>query len=161
MKIALVYPPFADATQPYSSLPVLAGYIRSRGHHEIALYDANLDFVLYFLSQERIESAASRIRERICELERGSEGRSDRCVGCEPLALEVGEQRVHGRRPGTSQAAHRVTDPHRPVGVAALKPLLGHENMLARPRNRILMSAAGGDGPPSPVARVEFCRLLR
>lgn len=71
MKITLVYPPFADATQPYSSLPALAAYIRSRERHEVELYDANLDTVLYFLSREQIESAASRITDRIRSLERG------------------------------------------------------------------------------------------
>jgi hypothetical protein len=33
---------------------------------------------------------------------------------------------------------------HRTVGVPALKPLFGHEDMLARPRNPILAGATGG-----------------
>ncbi len=72
MKVALVYPPFADATQPYSSLPALASYIRSRGNHEVSLHDANLESVLHFLSRECLESARLRIADRIQEFESGS-----------------------------------------------------------------------------------------
>lgn len=49
----------------------------------------------------------------------------------EPRALQVGEQRVHGRRPRTGRTANRVPDPHRPADIPALKPLLSHETMLA------------------------------
>ena len=54
MKVALVYPPLADATQPYSSLAALAGVLRARGNHEVVLHDANLEFVLRMLTRERV-----------------------------------------------------------------------------------------------------------
>ena len=55
----------------------------------------------------------------------------------EPLVRQVGEQRVHGRRPRTSRAANRVPDPHRPIGVPAFKPILRHEHMLAYPATSV------------------------
>ena len=59
MKVALVYPPLADATQPYSSLAALAGFLRSRGHHDLVLQDANVEFVLRTLTREHMIAAAS------------------------------------------------------------------------------------------------------
>jgi hypothetical protein len=61
VRVALVYPPLADATQPYSSLPSLAAFLRMRGRHEPLLFDANVDFVRHVLTRERIEAAAARI----------------------------------------------------------------------------------------------------
>jgi hypothetical protein len=51
----------------------------------------------------------------------------------EPRARQVSQQRVHGRRPGTGRAANGIPYPHRPADVPARKPLLGHDNILARP----------------------------
>ena len=61
MKIALVFPPLADATQPYSSLPALAGFLRGRERHEVMLHDANVEFVRHVLTGSCLYAAASRI----------------------------------------------------------------------------------------------------
>ena len=61
MRVALVYPPLADATQPYSSLAALAAFLRMRGNHEVVLHDANVEFALQMLTRERVAAAASRI----------------------------------------------------------------------------------------------------
>ena len=63
MRIALVFPPLADATQPYSSLPALAGFLGCRGCHEAILHDANVEFVRQILTRVALEKAASRIQE--------------------------------------------------------------------------------------------------
>jgi hypothetical protein len=63
----------------------------------------------------------------------------------EPLSRQVGEQRVHGRRPRTGRTANRVPNPHGSIGVPALKPLLSHEHMLAYP------DAGAWDGPGRPA----------
>ncbi len=73
MKVALVFPPLADATQPYSSLPALAGFLRSRERHEAVLHDANVEFLRHVLTGTRLEAAASRIANSLRILEGNSE----------------------------------------------------------------------------------------
>jgi hypothetical protein len=57
VKAVLIYPPLADAMQPYSSLAALAGFLRGRGRHEAVLHDANVEYVRRLLTRERISSA--------------------------------------------------------------------------------------------------------
>ena len=71
MKVALVFPPLADATQPYASLPALAAFLRQRGNHSVSLHDANLGFSLALWTRKRLKTAASRILKRLHELEEG------------------------------------------------------------------------------------------
>ncbi|HEV2718424.1 MAG TPA: radical SAM protein [Thermoanaerobaculia bacterium] len=59
MKVALVFPPLADATQPYSSLAALAGFLRSRGNHEVVLHDANVECVRRLLTRDRVGAAVA------------------------------------------------------------------------------------------------------
>jgi hypothetical protein len=73
MKVALVFPPLADATQPYSSLPALAGSLRSREHHEVMLHDANVEFVRHVLTGSCLDAAASRIANLLRRMEDDSE----------------------------------------------------------------------------------------
>src|ERR1039457_3573248 len=73
MKVALVFPPLADATQPYSSLPALAGFLGSRERHEAILDDANVEFVRHVLTGRCLEAAASRIANRLSRMEDESE----------------------------------------------------------------------------------------
>lgn len=72
MRLALVYPPFADATQPYASLPALAAFLRMRGNHRVDLYDANLEFCLNLWTQKRVNLAARRLERRLSEMEESS-----------------------------------------------------------------------------------------
>ncbi|HEX7191398.1 MAG TPA: radical SAM protein [Thermoanaerobaculia bacterium] len=61
--MALVYPPVADATQPYSSLPALAGFLRAHEHHEPVLHDANLAYVEQVLTAPHVAAAAATLTE--------------------------------------------------------------------------------------------------
>ena len=72
MKVALVFPPLADATQPYASLPALAGFLRSRKRHEVMLHDANVEFLHHVLNGVRLEAASSSIAKRLRILEGNS-----------------------------------------------------------------------------------------
>ena len=69
MKLALVFPPLADATQPYASLPALAAFLRERGNHIVSVHDVNLGFSLALWTPERLKDAESRILERLHEIE--------------------------------------------------------------------------------------------
>jgi hypothetical protein len=70
VKLALVFPPLADATQPYSSLPALAAVARRAGH-EVTLHDANLAFVRELLTAERVEAAGEALRRYVDALAAG------------------------------------------------------------------------------------------
>lgn len=70
MNVALIFPPLADATQPYSSLPALAGFLRSRSRHHVFLHDANLEFTKAALTRNAIEAATAFIADRLQSLEK-------------------------------------------------------------------------------------------
>ncbi|GAB4249313.1 B12-binding domain-containing radical SAM protein [Deferrisoma sp.] len=65
MKVALIFPPFVVAYQPYSSVPTLAGFLRAKGC-QTELLDANLEFLTVNLRPESMrlleEEAAAWIR---------------------------------------------------------------------------------------------------
>jgi anaerobic magnesium-protoporphyrin IX monomethyl ester cyclase len=68
MKCLLVYPPFADPTQAYVSLPVLKGYLESRGiGTETA--DFNIEATRFFLSGKQIRALCSAMREKFLRLD--------------------------------------------------------------------------------------------
>lgn len=58
MKVALIFPPLATPMQPYSSLPALTAFIRSRKHHQVIQFDANIEFVLPMLTRRGVRAAA-------------------------------------------------------------------------------------------------------
>ncbi|MFH2067746.1 MAG: radical SAM protein [Pseudomonadota bacterium] len=101
MKPWLIYPPFADPTQPYLSLPYLKGYLRSRGlDAEVA--DLNLSATHYLLSPAQMADNAGRLAERFADL-----NRHDRIGGMDQLAyLAMAEARPAAVRslasPGTA-----------------------------------------------------------
>jgi hypothetical protein len=72
MKLALVYPPLAEASQPYASLPALAAFLRMGGHHQVDLFDTNIEFCLSQWTFERINLAARRLEARLNTLEESS-----------------------------------------------------------------------------------------
>lgn len=69
MKIALIYPPTADPTAPYLSVPALTGYLRARGI-EVFPIDANIEAYEWILAPSRLERIQARIDERLRHLER-------------------------------------------------------------------------------------------
>ncbi len=66
-KRILIYPPFADPTQPYLALPALKGYLRRRGW-DAAAVDLNVEAAHYLLSPSHAIRCAERISERFLEL---------------------------------------------------------------------------------------------
>ncbi len=68
MKVALIYPPAADPTAPYLSVPALAGYLRSHGVDVLAI-DANVDAFDELLSAARLAEMHERIEARLAELD--------------------------------------------------------------------------------------------
>jgi hypothetical protein len=69
MRLALIYPPLADATQPYSSLPALLAYLRARTVHQVECIDGNLDFVRACLKPDVLSDAALEAAARLEELD--------------------------------------------------------------------------------------------
>ncbi len=77
MRAVLVFPPLVGASQPYSSLPALTAFVRSRGRHQIVQRDANLDFVVHLLSPAELRRAAGRVDERLEAMPTNGASRSD------------------------------------------------------------------------------------
>jgi anaerobic magnesium-protoporphyrin IX monomethyl ester cyclase len=67
MKIALIYPPTADPTAPYLSVPALTGYLRSKGVDVLPI-DANIECYDLLLRSENLELAARQIDRRLALL---------------------------------------------------------------------------------------------
>jgi anaerobic magnesium-protoporphyrin IX monomethyl ester cyclase len=67
MKIALIYPPTADPTAPYLSVPALTGYLRSKGVDVLPI-DANIECYDWLLRSESLRHAARQIDRRLARL---------------------------------------------------------------------------------------------
>lgn len=74
-RILFVYPPTADPTGPYLSIPYLAAAVRSRGHHS-GVVDVNLAAYRELLRRDTLEGFGEHCRERL------------RRLGSEPLRFE-------------------------------------------------------------------------
>jgi len=68
MKVALVYPPTADPTAPYLSVPSLAGYLRAHGV-EVLPVDANLEAWEALLTRDSLAALAERLERSLARLE--------------------------------------------------------------------------------------------
>jgi len=68
MKIALVFPPTADPTAPYLSLPLLAACLRGAGH-EVLLRDVNLEAYEALLRPDRLGELSARLERKLQRLE--------------------------------------------------------------------------------------------
>ncbi len=69
MKIALIYPPTADPTAPYLSVPALTGYLRSKGVDVLPI-DANIECYDLLLRSESLRQAARQIDRRLARLKK-------------------------------------------------------------------------------------------
>lgn len=69
MKIALIYPPTADPTAPYLSVPALAGYLRANGM-DVLTIDANIEAYDYLLKRDRLAALALRVQNRLKRLDK-------------------------------------------------------------------------------------------
>ncbi len=70
MNLVLIFPPLADATQPYSSLPALTGYLRERGWNSVKQMDANIQFVRQMLNSRHLGNVLEVIEKRLNEVNR-------------------------------------------------------------------------------------------
>ncbi len=71
MKIALIYPPTADPTSPYISVPALTAYLREHGV-EVVPIDANLEAYEYLLQPDTLCGFARLLQKRCKRLARRS-----------------------------------------------------------------------------------------
>lgn len=69
MNVRLLYPPFADPTQPYVSLPTLKGFLRSHGL-DATVIDLNVEAAHALLSPRRVLEQAEALAERFSVLNR-------------------------------------------------------------------------------------------
>lgn len=69
MKLVLIFPPLADPTQPYSSLPTLTAFLRPKNRGEVFQWDENIHFVRQLLTGECIRNVGAKIRSRLAELD--------------------------------------------------------------------------------------------
>jgi anaerobic magnesium-protoporphyrin IX monomethyl ester cyclase len=67
MKIALIYPPTADPTAPYLSVPALTGYLRSKGVDVLPL-DANIECADLLLRSKSLGQAVQQVERRLARL---------------------------------------------------------------------------------------------
>jgi anaerobic magnesium-protoporphyrin IX monomethyl ester cyclase len=65
VSVVLVYPPAAEPSQPYSSLPSLAAFLRERGWPHVRQLDLNVELCRELLCRRGIERALERISARI------------------------------------------------------------------------------------------------
>jgi anaerobic magnesium-protoporphyrin IX monomethyl ester cyclase len=89
----LIYPPFADPTQPYPSLAVLKGHLRSVGL-DVLTVDLNVEALHYLLRRETIEDLGTAVGRRFLDLDRRdaldlSEGREYLALAAARPALEA------------------------------------------------------------------------
>jgi hypothetical protein len=68
MKTWLLYPPFADPTQPYLSLPYLKGSLRARGL-DATVVDLNVAAARHLLGRKAVRDNAERLAERFGRLD--------------------------------------------------------------------------------------------
>jgi anaerobic magnesium-protoporphyrin IX monomethyl ester cyclase len=68
MKTWLLYPPFADPTQPYLSLPYLKGSLRARGL-DATVVDLNVAAARYLLDREYLAEITERLAARFARLD--------------------------------------------------------------------------------------------
>jgi len=61
MKNILIYPPFADPTQPYIALPVLKSYLNAKGF-DVTAVDLNIAAVHYLSGKVRLQQLAARVK---------------------------------------------------------------------------------------------------
>jgi anaerobic magnesium-protoporphyrin IX monomethyl ester cyclase len=71
MKIALIYPPTADPTAPYLSVPALTGYLRSKGVDVLPI-DANIEYYDLLLRPESLRLIIRQIDRRLTHLKEKS-----------------------------------------------------------------------------------------
>jgi len=72
MEHVLIHPPLADPTQPYLSLPTLAGWLRARGL-DARVVDLNVEAAHWLFERETLEQVGRRLGARFVDLNRAGE----------------------------------------------------------------------------------------
>ena len=67
MRVALIYPPTCDPTAPYLSVPMLSGFLRSKGV-EVLPIDANVEAYDLMLRAPFLRGVRDRIEKRLARL---------------------------------------------------------------------------------------------
>ena len=67
MNISLIYPPFATCLGVHLAVPLLSGYLRSKGIN-VSAWDANIDFWSYMLTPEKITIGRDYMENRFLQL---------------------------------------------------------------------------------------------
>jgi hypothetical protein len=101
MKVALVFPPSADPTAPYLSVPTLTAFLRENGIEVIPI-DANLEAYTRLFTREHLALLARRIDRRLRHLERRA--RLQHPEQLDYVALQLG-RRLSRKTPGKIEAA--------------------------------------------------------
>ncbi|MBA4367172.1 MAG: hypothetical protein C0403_05990 [Desulfobacterium sp.] len=110
MKPWLIYPPFADPTQPYLSLPYLKGYLRSNGLDAVVT-DLNVAAAHYLLDPRQVADSVKQLAEKFEQL-----NHRDQLNGMEQLAyMALAEARPAALRSLTAagSAIDGFQDPNR------------------------------------------------
>lgn len=125
MERLLIFPPFADPTQPYPSLPVLKGYLRSRGL-DVRTLDLNVRAAHHLFDPATVEDLAFRVGRRFLALNRARElafeeareyralaearPRVERALAADPSPLAAFRDRDSFFDPARYSLAQRVAD---------------------------------------------------
>lgn len=67
--VELIFPPFADPTWPYVSLPTLKGYLKERGI-SVTVRDFNIEGLHYLTAPETVRELQAKLNRRFAELNR-------------------------------------------------------------------------------------------
>ncbi|MFH1811153.1 MAG: radical SAM protein [Pseudomonadota bacterium] len=68
MRIGLIYPPSADPTAPYISVPLLTAVLRQDGHQVFPI-DANAEGYRWLLGTERLRGLSEKLERRLADLD--------------------------------------------------------------------------------------------
>jgi len=104
MKIALIYPPTADPTAPYLSVPILTGYLRSKGIDVLPI-DANMEGYDFLLRPDRLLKQAQQVERRLARLKKEPHLNHNRQM--ESIALTQAKSFAHDL-PGKIEEALKV-----------------------------------------------------
>ena len=136
MKIALIYPPTADPTAPYLSVPILTGYLRSKGMDVLPI-DANVEGYDFLLKPEQLRKLSAQVDRRLARLKK--EPHLNHGLQLECVALAEAERFAHDL-PGQIGEALRVMRDR--SGKQFFDPLHYEKAVIVIERSLQLISAA-------------------
>ena len=105
MRIMILFPPSADPTRPYITLPMQQAYLRAMGYQDVIVYDANLEAFDYLTEESYLRQARARVESAL-----GGKGDSERAYLTSVLAcadyvidrIAEAKRTVRGAAPGSA-----------------------------------------------------------